>query len=75
MRRSMASTIWRFSTTRMLHDYVERMYLPVSEGEVPATADDSGSGGSDAAAAAVDAAVAAEAAERGAASSRASVET
>jgi starch phosphorylase len=28
MRRSMASTLWRFSTTRMLHDYVERMYLP-----------------------------------------------
>jgi starch phosphorylase len=28
MRRSMASTIWQFSTTRMLHDYVERMYLP-----------------------------------------------
>jgi hypothetical protein len=28
MRRSMASALWRFSTTRMLHDYVERMYLP-----------------------------------------------
>ena len=28
MRRSMASTLWRFSTTRMLHDYVEQMYLP-----------------------------------------------
>ena len=28
MRRSMASTLWRFSTTRMLHDYVEKMYLP-----------------------------------------------
>jgi starch phosphorylase len=27
MRRSMASTLWRFSTTRMLHDYVERMYF------------------------------------------------
>jgi glycogen phosphorylase len=26
MRRSMASTLWQFSTTRMLHDYVERMY-------------------------------------------------
>jgi hypothetical protein len=24
----MASTLWRFSTTRMLHDYVEQMYLP-----------------------------------------------
>jgi len=28
MRRSMASTLWQFSTTRMLHDYVQRMYLP-----------------------------------------------
>jgi starch phosphorylase len=31
MRRSMGSTLWRFSTTRMLHEYVERMYLPVDE--------------------------------------------
>jgi hypothetical protein len=23
----MASTLWQFSTTRMLHEYVERMYL------------------------------------------------
>ncbi len=30
MRRSMASTMWRFSTTRMLHDYVEKMYLPAA---------------------------------------------
>ena len=30
MRRSMASTLWRFSTTRMLHDYVEQMYLPAA---------------------------------------------
>jgi glycogen phosphorylase len=28
MRRSMASALWQFSTTRMLHDYVDRMYLP-----------------------------------------------
>jgi glycogen phosphorylase len=28
MRNSIASTIWRFSTTRMLHEYVERLYLP-----------------------------------------------
>jgi len=27
----MASAIWRFSTTRMLHDYVEKMYLPAAE--------------------------------------------
>jgi len=30
MRRSMASTLWRFSTTRMLHDYLEKMYLPAA---------------------------------------------
>jgi starch phosphorylase len=30
MRRSVASAIWQFSTTRMLHEYVERMYLPPS---------------------------------------------
>ena len=36
MRRSMASTLWRFSTTRMLHDYVEKMYLPADR--VPALA-------------------------------------
>jgi starch phosphorylase len=30
MRRSMATTIWRFSTTRMLHEYTERMYLPAA---------------------------------------------
>ena len=28
MRKSIASTIWRFSTTRMLHEYAERLYLP-----------------------------------------------
>ncbi len=31
MRRSMASTLWRFATTRMLRDYVEQMYLPAAE--------------------------------------------
>ena len=30
MRRSMASTLWRFSTTRMLHEYTERLYLPAA---------------------------------------------
>ncbi|MHB8459988.1 MAG: alpha-glucan family phosphorylase [Candidatus Limnocylindrales bacterium] len=30
MRSSMASTIWRFSMTRMLHEYTERMYLPAA---------------------------------------------
>jgi starch phosphorylase len=35
MRRSIASTIWRFSTTRMLHEYAERLYLPAAGVEVP----------------------------------------
>jgi glycogen phosphorylase len=30
MRRSIASTIWRFSTLRMLHEYTEREYLPAA---------------------------------------------
>ncbi|MBI2777667.1 MAG: alpha-glucan family phosphorylase [Chloroflexi bacterium] len=30
MRRSMAADIWRFSTTRMLHEYTERLYLPAA---------------------------------------------
>jgi starch phosphorylase len=30
MRRSIASTIWRFSTIRMLHEYVEKEYLPAA---------------------------------------------
>ncbi len=38
MRRSIASTLWRFSTTRMLHEYAERLYLPAAgvsvDGEV-----------------------------------------
>ncbi len=33
MRNSIASTIWRFSTTRMLHEYVERLYLPAAAAE------------------------------------------
>jgi starch phosphorylase len=28
MKRSIASTIWRFSSQRMLHEYAELMYLP-----------------------------------------------
>jgi len=35
MRRSIATTIWRFSTTRMLHEYAERLYLPAAGVEVP----------------------------------------
>jgi starch phosphorylase len=30
MRRSIASTLWRFSTTRMLHEYTERLYVPAA---------------------------------------------
>jgi starch phosphorylase len=30
MRKSMASTLWRFSTTRMLQQYVESLYLPAA---------------------------------------------
>jgi starch phosphorylase len=30
MRRSMGSTIWRFSTTRMLQEYTEKLYLPAA---------------------------------------------
>lgn len=30
MRNSIASTIWRFSTTRMFHEYVDRLYLPAA---------------------------------------------
>jgi len=32
MRRSMDSTIWRFSTARMLEQYVESSYLPAARG-------------------------------------------
>ncbi len=35
MRNSISSTIWRFSTTRMLHEYVERLYLPAAANEPP----------------------------------------
>ena len=38
MRNSISSTIWRFSTTRMLHEYVEWLYLPAA-GAGPAAAD------------------------------------
>ena len=42
MRRSMASTLWRFSTTRMLHDYVEAMYLPAGQSAREAAAETAG---------------------------------
>ena len=31
MKESMASTIWQFSTSRMLQEYVEELYLPAAE--------------------------------------------
>jgi starch phosphorylase len=36
MRRAMASSIWRFSTTRMLQEYTERLYLPAAGIATPA---------------------------------------
>lgn len=36
MRDSIASTIWQFSTTRMLHEYIEQLYLPAAGRPVPA---------------------------------------
>jgi starch phosphorylase len=32
MRRSMSTSLWRFSTTRMLHEYTEQLYLPAAGG-------------------------------------------
>ncbi len=32
MKESMASTIWEFSTSRMLQEYVEKLYLPAAKG-------------------------------------------
>jgi len=29
-RRAMATALWRFSTTRMLHEYTEELYLPAA---------------------------------------------
>jgi len=38
MRRSVSTTIWRFSATRMLHEYSERLYLPAAGVDPAATA-------------------------------------
>jgi starch phosphorylase len=35
MRRAMATALWRFSTTRMLHEYTEQLYLPAAGVAVP----------------------------------------
>ena len=37
MRRAMATALWRFSTTRMLHEYTERLYLPTPGGAMTET--------------------------------------
>ena len=37
MKESMASTIWQFSTTRMLEQYVEQLYLPAAPAESSST--------------------------------------
>jgi starch phosphorylase len=34
MRRSIATNLWQFSTTRMLHEYTERLYLPAAGIEI-----------------------------------------
>jgi starch phosphorylase len=34
MRRSIATTLWQFSTSRMLHEYAEQLYLPAAGIEV-----------------------------------------
>jgi starch phosphorylase len=38
MRRSIATTLWQFSTTRMLHEYTERLYLPAAGVELTGAA-------------------------------------
>ena len=38
MQRAMASALWRFSTTRMLHEYTELLYLPAAGVSVAAPA-------------------------------------
>ncbi len=35
MRRAMASSMWQFSTNRMLQEYTERLYLPAAGVDVP----------------------------------------
>jgi starch phosphorylase len=35
MRRAISSTLWRFSTTRMLREYAEQLYLPAAGVEGP----------------------------------------
>ncbi|MFO7531761.1 MAG: hypothetical protein R6W93_04815, partial [Candidatus Limnocylindrales bacterium] len=37
MRRAAGTSVWDFSTTRMLAEYVERMYLPAAAPTASAT--------------------------------------
>jgi glucan phosphorylase len=30
MRRAMATSLWNFASTRMLHEYTEHLYLPAA---------------------------------------------
>jgi hypothetical protein len=30
MRRAISSSLWQFSTSRMLHEYIERLYVPAA---------------------------------------------
>jgi starch phosphorylase len=36
MKEAMASSLWQFSTSRMLEEYVEQLYLPAATPEVSA---------------------------------------
>ena len=36
MRKSMSTTLWRFSSTRMLQEYTEQLYLPAAGVRLPA---------------------------------------
>jgi starch phosphorylase len=33
MRRSIGTTLWQFSTSRMLEEYMEQLYLPAARGD------------------------------------------
>ncbi len=37
MRRAIASSLWQFSTTRMLQEYTEQLYLPAAGSEIEVT--------------------------------------
>lgn len=51
MRRAMATSIWQFSTTRMLHEYTDQLYLPAAgvNTDGATAADAAGAGPADAA--------------------------